>query len=455
MKKILLTPPRKLKVILFATILLILLLASIICVLAFWTSQRVTIKIEESGFKPEIIEITRGAEVTWVNEDKNLHWPASDFHPTHSKYQSDKKGCINSPLDACVGLKNGEEYKFKFTYTGIWGIHDHLNPGLTMKVIVKEKSFLEVLGDFANSFFGSTKEVQNEVIEKLIKTDPKKAWIELKQKYFVNGQVVGDVHQLAHKIGNEFYLRYGLKGVVLCDSTFAFGCFHGVSEKLLATEGSEVIQKVEKECEGFFSSTEKVKLTGCLHGMGHGLLSWENLNGQRALLDCDLLQDKHRSDCYDGVFMELSFNTKLISGLDIANPWKFCSSLNESYQEKCASYQPVFFQAKYGLNYEDMGEICSTSPNASNSNQCYTRLGFLISSESLGSFEKIKEVCSKYSGGGKSFCILGASEDVVFQKYADWEKVSEDLCNQLMGSDKDHCKNRVEDVKDFNEKLKE
>ena len=99
------------------------------------------ITITSSGFSPNRLEINAGESVTFINQDSNEHWPASDVHPTHTVYPgSDKKKCGTSEekniFDACKGLDNSEEYSFTFNEKGSWNYHDHLRPSLAGIIIV-------------------------------------------------------------------------------------------------------------------------------------------------------------------------------------------------------------------------------------------------------------------------------------------------------------------------------
>ena len=75
-----------------------------------------------SGFAPNTINIKKGDSVTWVNEDSQYHWPASDIHPTHEIY---------SEFDPKEPLAPGEAWAFSFEKVGTWSFHDHLRPGWT------------------------------------------------------------------------------------------------------------------------------------------------------------------------------------------------------------------------------------------------------------------------------------------------------------------------------------
>ncbi len=97
------------------------------------------IKITSSGFVPSEITINIGDTVDFINKDTKPHWPASAKHPSHNAYP-EKGGCIGSAFDACKGLKQGEIFSFQFDHIGEWNYHDHLNIGISGKIIVKDKN---------------------------------------------------------------------------------------------------------------------------------------------------------------------------------------------------------------------------------------------------------------------------------------------------------------------------
>ena len=79
----------------------------------------VVIRMTKNGFEPEEIEIKRGDMVTWVNEDADFRWPASNLHPTHGIYPE---------FDPQQPLALGDSWSFRFEKVGEWRCHDHLNP---------------------------------------------------------------------------------------------------------------------------------------------------------------------------------------------------------------------------------------------------------------------------------------------------------------------------------------
>jgi plastocyanin len=105
-------------------------------------TTEVIIKITANGFEPKEVEITKGTKVTWINEQSNPSWPASDVHPTHEVYPGSSIKKCGTPeqdkiFDACRGLKQGEIWSFIFNEVGEWYYHDHLKPSWKGEIVVK------------------------------------------------------------------------------------------------------------------------------------------------------------------------------------------------------------------------------------------------------------------------------------------------------------------------------
>jgi len=79
------------------------------------------ITMSDTGFSPDLIKISKGTKVIFVNTGKNPHWPASDFHPTHGIYPE---------FDPLKGILPGAQSSF-ILKPGKWHYHDHLSPNFT------------------------------------------------------------------------------------------------------------------------------------------------------------------------------------------------------------------------------------------------------------------------------------------------------------------------------------
>ncbi|MEK7146677.1 MAG: hypothetical protein AAB772_00285 [Patescibacteria group bacterium] len=72
--------------------------------------------ITPDGFNPKSLTIQSGDTVRWLNTDIELHWPASDPHPTHT---------ASPGFDAGGNLSQFEVYFHVFTKPGFFVYHDH------------------------------------------------------------------------------------------------------------------------------------------------------------------------------------------------------------------------------------------------------------------------------------------------------------------------------------------
>ncbi len=76
------------------------------------------VKVTSDGFEPQIIKVSKGTKVTWVNEDDQVHQVASDPHPTHTNLKNLDSG----------EMEKGITYSFTFNDKGSFTYHDHINP---------------------------------------------------------------------------------------------------------------------------------------------------------------------------------------------------------------------------------------------------------------------------------------------------------------------------------------
>ncbi|OGE82499.1 MAG: hypothetical protein A3B10_00285 [Candidatus Doudnabacteria bacterium RIFCSPLOWO2_01_FULL_44_21] len=87
-----------------------------------------TISMNANGFEPSTITIKKGSTVTFVNNDKKNHWPASAPHPIHTDYPA---------FDPRQAIAASASWSFTFDQAGTWKFHDHLNPSFFGSVTVE------------------------------------------------------------------------------------------------------------------------------------------------------------------------------------------------------------------------------------------------------------------------------------------------------------------------------
>src|SRR3989338_8723424 len=275
-------------------------------------------------------------------------------------------------------------------------------------------------------------------MKKLAASDPERAWKFLVEAFKVNGVVRENPHELAHIAGNALYAKLGIKGVKACDPSFAFGWYHGVTEKMLLEKGVDALKEIEAACVGLFEGGDALTAS-CIHGTGHGLLAWEELGVGAALVDCDLLGERHRGFCYDGVFMEYSATAPAP-----VKDWSFCSSVSEKYHYECAKYHIYSLGKAVNWDFKAMASSCEAAPSQVLKTSCFAGLGFFAANSGLGSIEGVKNVCGTASTSeGRAVCVIHAAIEVIFQEYNDWPATSKELCESLGGTYRQECVERT------------
>lgn len=86
------------------------------------------ITYDGKAFSPSQLTIKNGDVVIFKNESTTSFWPASGPHPTHTGYPE---------FDPKKATAPGGTWQFKFTKSGTWPFHDHLNSSVFGKIIVQ------------------------------------------------------------------------------------------------------------------------------------------------------------------------------------------------------------------------------------------------------------------------------------------------------------------------------
>lgn len=110
------------------TVLIVVLIVALLAAIfgGFWylynkkTAPPVTatIEITAEGFSPQVLQITPGTRVTWVNRDSSPHQVVSGPYPEQNVLPS-----LNSN-----DLGPGASYTYTFTEKGSFPFYDHTQP---------------------------------------------------------------------------------------------------------------------------------------------------------------------------------------------------------------------------------------------------------------------------------------------------------------------------------------
>jgi len=89
-----------------------------------------SIVLTPDGYEPSEISIKVGDKIIFsAHEDYgNVHWPASNLHPTHAIY---------SEFDPLSPIEPDATWSFVFGKVGEWRFHDHITPYHTGVITVE------------------------------------------------------------------------------------------------------------------------------------------------------------------------------------------------------------------------------------------------------------------------------------------------------------------------------
>ena len=413
-----------------------------------------TITMTEAGFQPEQVSISKGDTVIFMNASKEPHWPASNIHPTHSVYPGsgiEKCGTNDASqiFDACGGVAPGRTYSFTFTHPGEWRFHDHLNPTHTGSVTVKGTgsapstsvpSVMQRLRDAWGSFVRTAKRLlarrsksdevskldmfaltkdQATLMEDVHDFGGKALMLRLIEQS--KGGSAQDCHQEAHKLGRASYEVSGKDAFKEGDSSCHSGFYHGAMEAFLRDRGTgNLAASIQEVCNAFKTSFSRFE---CLHGVGHGLLAYEDYDLPRTLNECQQLGDQFSiSSCYGGMFME---NIVTAQGwgatADHATNWvkrddpQFpCNAVEKNPQ---ALYQCYLMQTSWMLtiskyDFAWAAKQCILAPSDM-VDVCYQSLGRDAAGYTLREPEKILALCDDVPAAHRYRCIVGAVNVII------------------------------------------
>lgn len=189
---------------------------------------------------------------------------------------------------------------------------------------------------------------------------------------------LGNCHQNAHLAGHIAYEIYGNTVFDVNDYRCFAGVIHGATEAFFQRHGvADVAANVSLACESARSSPYFTR--ECVHGMGHGIMSWEAYQLPKALADCDRLpMPTHREYCYSGVFME-NILASLAKGhqettfvnQDLHYP---CTIVADRYKSACYYFQPSRMLQLRGQDYALITQECSKI-NSNYQQSCFEGIG--------------------------------------------------------------------------------
>ena len=275
--------------------------------------------------------------------------------------------------------------------------------------------------------------------DRIAATGPEAAYAEFKAAY--TERHFSDQHIAAHIVGALLFEALGAAGLAVCDSTFAFGCYHSFFASAIAKNGTGAVADLDRECVQRLGRGE----TGCQHGIGHGLMEYFGPHRlTEALISCERTTTVHPLlGCISGVFME--YNTPIAIGasatqtlreLDASEPTAPCPSLAERFRPSCYFELAPWWRNYF--SYQEMGNFCTGLNNVAEREACFLGIGYIIAPFSNYDLPTSQTECNRMPvRDSMLLCRSGLwwSYFVVPER----RSLADDTCGDLTSQERSYC----------------
>jgi len=328
--------------------LLFIILATILLAVFFFVARgnegagEYQVKLQEDGFFPEKITISKGDRVIFTTKREEFFWPASNLHPTHIIYPE---------FDPREPIAPDQSWSIQFNRIGIWKYHDHLAPVHRGEITVLEKGSAKESLPPVDACKDESKEKQcwENIIEETLQKKGVGAAFDVIEGIYT---AQPDCHDYAHLIGEEAYRLFSAgEDMELTPKTYycGYGFYHGFMETLLHTTGnmeearhfcSYVKQQLSQQVAGAEAA--------CYHGIGHGAVDggdprdWGDIEAmiKPGIELCEMVAKTEFQlyICSTGVFNAidiLSQDPKYKLAIVTEDPFLLCGRQPGQYKEAC------------------------------------------------------------------------------------------------------------------------
>lgn len=198
-------------------------------------------------------------------------------------------------------------------------------------------------------------------------------------------------HDIAHALGSRLYKEQGLDGITSCDTSFAFGCFHGFTETFIEEQELKNIAQLTSQCRTALAGQLSLR---CYHGIGHGILSAYEYDLSKALLKCDMIASEsiEKEYCYNGVFMENGIVK--VAEASLTNPHWPCTTVNKQYQPTCYIYLREYLRVLYSGDFKQMVKTCREVPEPKLDQYCLRGVAEYIAMKNQNNVGNIARDCA-------------------------------------------------------------
>lgn len=215
-----------------------------------------------------------------------------------------------------------------------------------------------------------------------------------------------DVHLLGHLVGDILYKQRGAEAITLCTDEFRNACSHTIVIGTLLEKGPGSFGEIADLCRRAPGGSGAY--TMCFHGLGHGVLAYNEYELPLAVEMCkktgDSSKGREYAECIGGAIMEMIagvhdrqvWEAKAAKYFKSDDPLYPCTAsfMDDYAKDSCFTYiTPHLFEAAgadlampQAEHYEKAFRYCEKAPEA------------------------FKGVC--FGGFGKEFVVLAQSRDI-------------------------------------------
>ncbi|MCH7883575.1 hypothetical protein IIA95_04175 [Patescibacteria group bacterium] len=252
-------------------------------------------------------------------------------------------------------------------------------------------------------------------------------------------------HTMAHVMGELLYEKKGIEGLTTCDSSFAFGCYHSFFGRAISEEGMDAIPKLDKACVKKYGPGG----TGCLHGIGHGIIEYLGHDKLVTALEaCRLTtQVNPLFGCTSGVFMEHNIPI-IISAEKIQskirepnneNPYEPCNTIvPKEFRKSCYFEIGLWWKHVLDADFEKLGMLCKKIPEAEYRELCYLGVGTVVAPTSNFEAEKAIRLCEEMPDP-RPILLCRAGASWVFFAVPEKRFLAQTVCKNPEQSDELYC----------------
>ncbi len=117
-----------------------------------------------------------------------------------------------------------------------------------------------------------------------------------------------DLHLLGHIVGDELYKQKGLEGIYICTPDLQNACSHAIVTSYLYEHGAGALEDISGVCKK--APGGKTAYDQCFHGLGHGVLAYNDYDLRPAVTMCQSLakeggDGREDINCVGGAIMEM------------------------------------------------------------------------------------------------------------------------------------------------------